>query len=202
LAIPGGRCEGIAVENVGCDPVDDNSEESKHAEDFVHRTLADEPLLEDVGHTVEGCSCETEEVALKHSWGTATVGTGDVVGCKEDTHAAAADEDSSYLGPLVADTKDEEGDDYNTDNGPEIEELGLLEVSSGQVRKDQKQRSSLLGYSYGQEVGVSVRQHCEIVPLYIHETQDDIFPAINEEKLEILLEPISIDCVGGVNKCE
>jgi hypothetical protein len=47
-----------------------------------------------------------------------------VVGCEEHTHSAAADEDSSYLGPFVAHAEEGEGDDYDADYGPEVEELG------------------------------------------------------------------------------
>ena len=47
-----------------------------------------------------------------------------MVGCEEDAHAAAADEDPGYLGPFVAYAEEEEGDDYDADDGPEVEELG------------------------------------------------------------------------------
>jgi hypothetical protein len=52
-----------------------------------------------------------------------------VVRCEEDTHTAAADEDSSNLSPLVADVEEGERDDDNTDDRPEVEELRLRMVS-------------------------------------------------------------------------
>ncbi len=51
-----------------------------------------------------------------------------MVGCEEHTHAAAADEDPGYLGPFVAYVEEGEGDDYDADNGPEVEELGGQDV--------------------------------------------------------------------------
>jgi hypothetical protein len=51
-----------------------------------------------------------------------------VVGCEEHAHAAAADQDPSYLGPFVSYAQEEEGDDYDADYGPEVEELGGEDV--------------------------------------------------------------------------
>ena len=68
-----------------------------------------------------------------------------MVGCEEETHAAAADDDAYDLGPLVADVQEDEGDDYDADDGPEVEELG------------------------GEEVGVAVGEDSEVVSFYVHE---------------------------------
>jgi len=56
--------------------------------------------------------------------GGSAIGAGDVIGCEEDTHSTAADEDAKNLGPLVAHPKQEEGNYHDADDGPEVEQLG------------------------------------------------------------------------------
>ena len=123
LAIPGSRLEVRAVEDRSGDAVDDDPEETKHTEHFVHWPFTDEPFFKDVGEAVECGADETEEISFYLGGRIAAVGAGDVVGCEEDAHAAAADEDPGYLGPFVTYAEEEEGDDYDADDGPEVEEL-------------------------------------------------------------------------------
>jgi hypothetical protein len=51
-----------------------------------------------------------------------------VVRGEQHAHTAAADQDPGYLGPFVAHAQQEEGDYYNADYGPEVEELGGEDV--------------------------------------------------------------------------
>lgn len=46
-----------------------------------------------------------------------------MIGCEEDTHSTAADEDAKNLGPLVAHAKQEEGNYHDADDRPEVEQL-------------------------------------------------------------------------------
>ena len=52
----------------------------------------------------------------------------------------------------------------------------------------------------GEEVSVAVCEDGEVVPFYVHEGKDDVFPAINEEELEVLLGAVLVDCVGCVDE--
>lgn len=163
----------VPVENCCCDAVDDDPKESKHTEDFVHGALGDKPFLEHVGDTVESGASESEEVPFEHCWRASAVGASEVVRNEEETHTTTADENADNLSPLVANAEDEEGDDYNADDGPEVEELGLAHVSL-------TIRPWKLWESYRQKVGVSIRQHSEVVTLDIQEAQNNILPPVNQ----------------------
>ena len=82
-----------------------------------------------------------------------------MVGCQQDTHAAAADEDTDDLEDLVAHLEEEKGDDDDTHDGPEVEQLS------------------------GEQVGVAVRQHSEVVSLDIQKRHDEVLPAILHRSL-------------------
>jgi len=69
----------MAVEDRGCDAVDDDSEEAKHAENFIHGSFAHEPFFEDVGEAVERCADETEHVAFELGGRITAVGASDMV---------------------------------------------------------------------------------------------------------------------------
>jgi hypothetical protein len=53
-----------------------------------------------------------------------------------------------------------------------------------------------------QETYISISKHSKIISLHIHKTQNDIFPPINKQQLEILFRAVFVDCVGGVEGCE
>lgn len=97
---------------------------------------------------------------------------------KQDTHSTATDKDTGYLSPFVANAKKSEGDDNDADYGPEIQKLS---------RK---------------EVGVAVSEDGEVIAFYIHKTQQDVLPAIDEEDFEVFLDTVAIDGIGGVNDGE
>jgi hypothetical protein len=128
LAIPSRRLEGSAVEDRGCDAIDDDSKETEHAKHFIHGSFADEPFFENVGEAIESCADEAEEVAFYLRGRVAAIRASDVVGCEEHAHAAAADQDTRNLGPFVSYVQEEEGDNYDADYGPEVEELSGEDV--------------------------------------------------------------------------
>jgi hypothetical protein len=49
---------------------------------------------------------------------------------------------------------------------------------------------------------ISVGEDSEVVPLYVHETQDYVFPPIHLEDSEESLKAEAVDCVGSVNCTE
>jgi len=54
----------------------------------------------------------------------------------------------------------------------------------------------------GEEVGVAVGQHGEVVSFDVHEGEDDVFPAVDEEEFEVFLEAVAVDGVGCVDEGE
>ena len=51
----------------------------------------------------------------------------------------------------------------------------------------------------GEDVSVAVGENREIVSLNVHEGEENVFPAIDEKKLEIFLETVFVNCVGCVD---
>ena len=49
-----------------------------------------------------------------------------------------------------------------------------------------------------EDTNISISKNSKVIPLHIHKTQNDIFPSVNKQELEILLRPVFVDCVGGV----
>jgi hypothetical protein len=49
---------------------------------------------------------------------------------------------------------------------------------------------------------IIVGKNCEVVPLDVHEAQDDIFPPINHEKIEVFLDAITVDGIRRVDCAE
>lgn len=152
--VPVSIAEGGAVEDGSLNAVDEHAEEAHKSQDVVHGALRDEPLLENVGNTIESGTKKAKEIALNHVNTWAAVGASNVIRGKQDTHATAADEDANDLEQLVAYTKQEERDDDNADDGPKVEQLG------------------------GQQVGVAVGQDGKVVALDVEEGHDEVAPAI------------------------
>lgn len=124
--VPDGRLVAVPVEDAAHGAVDDRAPEAQLAHDFVERSLAHQEFLRHVAHAVECGAHQCEEVAfeLVAARDTAEAGTlRDVVGAKEDAHAADADEDADDLGGMVADVEENEGDEDDHYDGPEIDEL-------------------------------------------------------------------------------
>jgi hypothetical protein len=57
-------------------------------------------------------------------------------------------------------------------------------------------------YEGGETYGIIVGKNSEVVPLDVHEAQDDIFPPIHHENLEIFLDAITIDGIRRVDCAE
>ena len=51
----------------------------------------------------------------------------------------------------------------------------------------------------GEDVGVAVGEDGEVVSFDVHEGEDDVLPAIDEQELEVAFRPVSVDRVGGVD---
>jgi hypothetical protein len=49
---------------------------------------------------------------------------------------------------------------------------------------------------------VAVCEDGEVVPFYIHETEDDVFPSVNKQQLEVLLWAIFPDRICGIKSRE
>lgn len=173
VAVPGRVFEGLAVEDGGLHAADEHAEEAQEGEEVVHGLLGDEPLLEGVAQAVEGCTEETEEVALDFVDARTAVHAGDVVRSQENSHAAAGDQDTDDLEGSVADLQEEEGEDDDHDDGPEVEQLR------------------------GQDVRVAVSQHGEVIALHIHKRHNEVLPAILPRSTEPLARPI-LDHEDGV----
>ena len=95
--------------------------------------------------------------------------------------------------PLVAHAEKQEGDDYDADYGPEIQELGGENVLG-----------SLEWYGRGRRgtYGIFVGEDCEVIALDVHETQNYVFPAINLEEPEVSLPAVFVNRVGGIESGE
>ena len=124
LAVPGSAAEGRAVEDPGLRPVDQHAPEGELPDYFVHGPLRDEELFEAVAEAVEAGSEEGEKVAFQLVRGRVIVLASDVIGGKEDAHAADAEEDAGILCEVVAHVEEDERDDDNNDDGPEVDQLG------------------------------------------------------------------------------
>lgn len=122
--VPVSIAEGRAVEDGSLNAVDEHAKEAHKSQDVVHGALGHEPLLENVGNTIESGTEKAKEIALNHINTWAAVGASDVIRGEQDTHATAANEDTDDLEQLVAHTQQEEGDDDNADDGPKVEQLG------------------------------------------------------------------------------
>lgn len=154
LTIPGGVLDGVTVKDGSDDAVDAHAKEAEESQDMMDGVLGDEPLLEDVADAVEGGAEQTKQVAFNHVDAGPAVGAGDVVRGEQDAHAAAGDEDAEDLEQLVADAQQEEGDDDDADDGPKVEQLG------------------------GQQVGVAVGEHGEVVAEDVEKGHDEVLPAV------------------------
>lgn len=177
-AVPVSLLEGLAVEDGCLDAVDDHAKEPHKGQDVVHGPLGDEPLLKDVGDAVESGAQQAKEIALDHVDTRAAVGAGDVVRGQQDAHAAAADEDADDLEDLVAHAQQDEGDDDDADNGPEVEQLG------------------------GQQVGVAVGEHSEVVALDVEEAHDEVAPAVLDHDVPPNAWAVAPQQDGGVDEEE
>jgi hypothetical protein len=51
----------------------------------------------------------------------------------------------------------------------------------------------------GEDVGVAVGEDGEVVPFYVHEGKDDVFPAVDAEEFEVFLEAVCVDRIGSVD---
>ena len=170
------RLEGVPVEDGGLDAVDEDAEETEHGEDLVGRALADEPLLEGVGQTVEGGAEQREQVTFDEVDAGPAVAALNVITREQDARAADTDEDADDLEDLVAHAQQQEGDDDDDDNGPEIDEL----------RRE--------------DVGVIVGEHGEVVALDIQEREDEVLPPVVEQEVTHLPGAVGVHGVGEVDK--
>ena len=152
LCVPHSSAESSAVEDAGLGPVDDHPPPPKLANDLIERTLADQELLGHVTQPVGGRAHQREQIALELAArrDVPAVGAGDVVGGEEDAHARDANEDANDLGPVVADAEEKEGDGYDDDDRPEVDQLG------------------------GENGGVAVGEDGEVVALDVAEGEDDV----------------------------
>lgn len=157
VAIPVGALEAVAVKDGTDDTVDDDAKDAQKGEHLVHGTLADKPLLKDVGDSVQGRSQKPKQVALEQINARPAVAALDMVAGQQETHATAGDQNADDLEDLVADLEQAERDDDNTDDGPEVEQLGR------------------------EQVRVSVGQNGEIVAKHVEETQDKVLPAVAQD---------------------
>ena len=123
FAVPGRGAEARAVEDARLHAVDDHAPEAELADHFVEGLRGDEVLLGDIAETVECGAEEGEEVAFELVAGgdVAAVGASDVVASQEEAHARDTDEDSEYLGPVIANAEEEEGDYDNDDDSPKVD---------------------------------------------------------------------------------
>lgn len=177
---PDGGAEAGAVEDAGLHAVDDHAPEAELADDFVERATADEPFFAHVAEAVGGGADESEEIAfeLAGARDVAAVGALDVVRGQQDAEAADADENTQDLGPVVAHLEEEEANSDDDDDGPEVDQLR------------------------GQDGRVAVREHGEVISLYVAEREDDVLPAVFEEKLAIFFPAVLVDGPGRVDQVE
>jgi hypothetical protein len=123
----------LAIENAGLRAVDKHAPERQLAHDFVQRLLANQELFKHVAESVQRGAKQREQVAFDGVRGAKVIGARDVVGAEDDAEAADAAEDAEDLRVVVADAQEDEGDDYDNDNGEEVDELRgedcCLEVS-------------------------------------------------------------------------
>ena len=175
LRVPVCGGNGLPVKDGGLDAVDDAAKEAEERENVVNGSLGDEILLKDVADAVETGSEKSEEVSLEEVDTRTAVGAGDVVGSEKHAHTAAADEDSDDLEELVTDAEKGEGEDDDADNGPEVDEL------------------------CGENVGVAVRQHGEVVAFDIQEAHYDVLPAIRYNDTEPSPRSLANPKHNGVN---
>jgi hypothetical protein len=82
------------------------------------------------------------------------------------------------LSPLVSYAQEDERDYHNANNGPEVQKL---------CRED---------------IGVAVSQYCKVIPLNIHETENNILPSINHEQFKVLFKAVVVDGIRCIDKCE
>lgn len=169
LTVPGSVIEGLTVEDGSLNSVDAHSEETKERQDVVQMSSGDEPLLENVGGTVEGGTEKGEQVTLDHVETLTAVGTADMVTANQDAHTTTADQDTNDLEDSVADLEKEERDDNDADNGPEVDQLRR------------------------QNIGVSVCQNSEVVALNIQERHDKVLPAILDSNLPPASETVLVE---------
>jgi hypothetical protein len=99
-----------------------------------------------------------------------------VITANQDAHTTTADQDTNDLEDSVADLKEEEGDDDDTDDSPEVDKLG------------------------GQDVGVSVGQNSKVVSLNVQERHDQILPAILDGNLPPAADTVLVEEYGGVDE--
>ena len=177
-AVPGRRVESRAIEDTGLHTVDDHAEERQLAQDFVHGTFRNEELFQDVADTVESRRKKDKQVTFDGVDSHARVCTSDVVGGNKNAKTSTADDDTSVLRDVIADTEEDERDGYDHDDGPERDQLG------------------------GEDRCVAVTENDKVVSLDIKESQDDVPPAILEDHARPLLEAVAVDGVAGVDEVE
>lgn len=147
---------------------------------MVRTRLGDEELFQHVAGTIESGTEEGKEIASKLvSWAVAAVLSRlvarDVVRGNEHAHTAAADKDAEDLDPSVANLEEDEGNDDDTDNGPEVDELGR------------------------EKVGIGVGANSEVVALDIQERHDQVSPPVLAEDTAEFGKPIAHDEYGKVD---
>ena len=178
----GDGVEAVAVEDARLRARDEHAPEAELADDFVQRAFRDEEFLGHVAEAVEGRARQGEEVAFQLvAAGDAPRGgpLRDVVAAEEDADAADADEDAEDLRPVVADPEEDAGDEHYHDDGPEVDQLRA------------------------EDGGVAVREHGEVVALYVEEGEDEIFPAaLHDDRVHVAPEAVLVDGVSGVEQIE
>lgn len=162
--------------------VPDHGPKGELADDFVQGPLGDEEFLGDVAEAVAEGAEEGEQIALDLVACADGVlgagGAGDVVARDEDADAADADQDADDLGDVVAHAQEAKRDDDDGDDGEEVDELR------------------------GEDGGVAVGEHGEVVPLHVEEGEDDVFPAMAEHEAAPAGEAVAVEGEGGVDKVE
>ena len=97
---------------------------------------------------------------------------------EQDAEAADADQDANDLGQVVAHAQEDGGDQHDEDDGPEVDELR------------------------GQDGGVAVGQHGEVVALDVEEREDEVLPPEMPQEPQVPREAILVDCESGVRQVE
>ncbi len=93
---------------------------------FVERPFGHKKLFRYVAHPVERCPDKGEQVPfdlVRLAHGAEVGGAGKMVTAEEDAHATDADTDADDLSPVIANTEESEGEQYDNNDGPEINEL-------------------------------------------------------------------------------
>lgn len=165
FAVPGRGFEGVPVENAGLGTVDKGCPEGQLPDDLVERTAGNEPFFVDVGEAVTGGPDQSKKVAFQLISGgnVAAIRTGDVVGGKQETHAADTDKNTENLSPMVTHMEEEERYHDHDHDGPEVDQLSR------------------------ENRGVSICENRKVIAFDVKKRQDDICAAGQYERHRISL---------------